>query len=158
MRGDDELNVREVRLQPAADALLPGNVQMGVDLVDDDDPGIRNVRCAVRRVQDEFTVGVVDLLEDVHDQGRHRAVAVTHLPQREPVVAVDDPQTLGVDVVDLVVVGQQVVTQDGQGSRFHVPCTVPVLERAQVLLDEPAHAFRQRCVLVEETRQPGDRA
>lgn len=128
---------------------------MRVDLVDDHDTRNGHDGAPAVTLHVDGAVGVVELLEDVDHQRGNGPVAVAHLPQGEGPAVVRDPQAVGVDVPDGVVVGQQVVAEDLQGGALQLGRARAVLQGPKVLLDQPADTLRQRGVLVEKAGQPG---
>ena len=83
-----------------------------VGFVDDDHARGGDHGYALAHLEVQVAVAVMDLLDEVDNQGRDAAVSVAHLRQGEPMSAVGDPQAIGIDFGDLVVVGQQPVGQD----------------------------------------------
>ena len=78
-------------LKPSADTPLPRHVQVGIDLVDYDDPRGGNRGHAVAHLEMQVAIAVVNLLDQVDDEGRDTSVPVAHFPQREAVSTGDHP-------------------------------------------------------------------
>ena len=78
MGGDDELNGREASAEEEADTTLPARVQVGVDLVDQDDPGSDDL---CRRGIEDMLGAVVGgkLADQLEDQAEDRAESIAQL-------------------------------------------------------------------------------
>lgn len=116
MGGDDELDRWKVGFEPLADALLPGDVEVCVHLVDEDDALVRQVRpAAAIAVQCQRTVGSMHLPYDVQDQCRDGAQAVAHASEcdeRPFAVNAPQPQSTRGHLLDMEFAWQQPVIEE----------------------------------------------
>ncbi len=163
MGGDQELDVGEVRLQPVADPLLPGDVEVGVHLVDQHDAGGRHQRPSALGHQVDARARPLGRQgpEDVEDQGHRRAVAVAHLVEGELLPVPGDPESVGVDLAHLVPVREQPVLEQRQYDGQQFTRRLVAGEAAVVHVDQPEHALTEAHLLVEQAgdrRQPESRA
>jgi hypothetical protein len=84
------------------------------------------------------------------------AITIARLLQRERDAVAMDPESIGVDMVDLAAVGEEAVVQQGDHVVAQLRGALAPFERAEVNLLEPVHRFGQRGSLVEQVDEAGE--
>ena len=159
MGGDDELDLREAGREPPADAALPVRVEVGVDLVDEDDAGCDDLGRVVGGEDLICAVGGDELADELEGEAEDRAEAVAELIDVEiAVVGVAEADPLGVDAdhADTVREEVAVVQEVGEAleeaavfSAAHVSAVLR-LERLELERLQPGQALREGDALVEQ--------
>lgn len=141
-------------LHPLADTLLPTDVEMGVDFVDEHDARHRDDGVPVALLDAKVAIGTLKVSHDVDDERRDRAVAIAHAAQGKDAARGVHPEVVGIDAGHLVVVGQQAIGEQEFHGLYEFPRSGTPFEAAQMLIDQPGDAFCQTGAFIEERRQP----
>ncbi len=99
MGRDDELHVGETRLEPEADLTLPFRVQVGIDLVDQDDAVVRyDLTPLLFSNQVIGSMDAHDVSNDIDQQRQGRPITLAHVGQGEDDIAgIPQPEPFGID-------------------------------------------------------------